>query len=160
MSYSFVTGNLLDSPADALVCTVNCVGTMGKGLALDFKQRWPDLFTYYRQCCKGIPGRANPEKAFRPAPGWVLPWSTDDGRLVFCAATKDHWRDPSQLAWVSLCLTNLVILCDRSPWTRSIAIPTLGCGLGGLDWTLVRPMIVRAFQDHPCHAYIYGEPGP
>jgi O-acetyl-ADP-ribose deacetylase (regulator of RNase III) len=112
-------GSIFDSTAAVLVCPVNCVGVMGKGLALEFKRRKPHACHDYFCACKiGV------------SAGDVL----DAGKVWF-AFTKDHWRDPSQIEWVEACLASIA---DAPP--ASIAIPQLGCGCGGLDWADVWPL--------------------
>ncbi|UJW28830.1 macro domain-containing protein [Saccharothrix sp. AJ9571] len=134
-------GNLLDDDAEALVNTVNCVGVMGKGIALAFKHRWPAMYaSYQEQCRRGL-----------VRPGSVRPWrgeargSRAGIPLIVNVATKDHWRDPSQIEWIDQALPQLVQLV-HSERIDSIAIPPLGCGLGGLDWAQVQPRIHRALE--------------
>lgn len=126
-------GSIFDSTAaDVLVCPVNCVGVMGKGLALEFKRRWPEMYREYKNVCEG---------------GWLLPggvwWWQDvavEETVIATAATKKHWRDPSERIWVEMCL---MAIKDRFGDMRSIAIPQLGCGCGGLDWADVWPLYER-----------------
>lgn len=158
--------NLLDDQADILVNTVNCVGVMGKGLALAFKQRFPDMFEDYRRACrKGTlrPGQmhvwANPH---HPANGLMSrsetnTWEqTHQGtpRLIVNFPTKDHWRNPSQLPWIQEGLVDLVHVAQTHD-IASIAVPPLGCGLGGLSWKTVRPMIEQTFTGLPLDVRIY-----
>lgn len=130
-------GNLLQAEVEALVNTVNCVGVMGKGLALQFKKAFPANCREYEAACKAgevIPGRMlvhdNGER--------VTP------RYIVNFPTKRHWKQPSRIEDIAAGLDALVAEVSRLG-IRSIAIPPLGCGLGGLDWNLVRPMIERAF---------------
>jgi O-acetyl-ADP-ribose deacetylase (regulator of RNase III) len=124
------SGDLLSSTADALVNPVNTVGVMGKGLALAFKKRFPDNFAAYRTAEVVI------GKMFvfeRPvAPRWIINFPT-----------KRHWREASRVEDVRAGLVDLVEQL-RQREISSVAIPALGCGLGGLEWTDVRPMIVNA----------------
>jgi O-acetyl-ADP-ribose deacetylase (regulator of RNase III) len=135
----FVTGNLLDAQVDALVNTVNTAGVMGKGLALQFKKAFPANFKAYEAAAKG--GLIEIGKMFvYDAGGIVLP------RYIINFPTKKHWRSPSKLEYIELGLGDLVrIIRDRK--IRSIAIPPLGAGLGGLAWRDVRPLIERGLAE-------------
>jgi len=140
-SIQIAEGNLLQARADALVNPVNCVGVMGKGLALQFKQAFPANFRAYQAACK----------AGHVQPGRML--IHDNGRLalpywIVNFPTKRHWRQPSQLQDVRDGLSALVADAQRLGM-RSIAVPPLGCGLGGLDWREVRPLIEHAFAALP-----------
>lgn len=131
-------GNLLDDPAQAHVNTVNTVGVMGGGIALAFKKRYPDMFAAYAaDCARGEVVTGLMHLWHNPGPG---------PRLVVNFPTKQDWRNDSELAWVVEGLTNLIDVL-RAEGVTSIAIPPLGCGLGGLDWAEVRPLIERAFND-------------
>ena len=142
MSVQVVKGDLLkQDDVDAIVNTVNCVGVMGKGIALQFKNKWPDNFKAYEAACKA--------KQVRPGKMFIF----DCGAIVrphFIVnfPTKDHWRGKSTMAFVRDGLVDLVAQIKRLN-IRSIAIPPLGCGNGGLDWNEVRPLIVAAFADLP-----------
>lgn len=134
----FVTGNLLDAKVDALVNTVNTAGVMGKGLALQFKKAFPANSKAYEAACKQ--GEVQIGKMFVfDAGGIVLP------RYIINFPTKKHWRSPSKLEYVEQGLGDLIeVIRDRQ--IRSIAIPPLGAGLGGLDWRKVRSVIERALS--------------
>jgi O-acetyl-ADP-ribose deacetylase (regulator of RNase III) len=139
------SGNLLESNAQALVNTVNCVGIMGKGLALQFREAFPLMYRNYRDDChNGL---------YHPGDVWGY---IDRPRdiFIFNVATKDHWRDPSQLAWIQLGIDGLKRRLLNSS-IKSVAIPPLGCGLGGLSWSEVRPLIVAAFQDLEIEVQLY-----
>jgi O-acetyl-ADP-ribose deacetylase (regulator of RNase III) len=134
-------GNLLTAEAQALVNAVNCVGVMGKGLALQFKQAFPANFKAYEAACAAgvvMPGRM----LIHDNAGLVQP------RWIINFPTKRHWRDPSRLEDIASGLKSLVADVQRLG-IRSIAVPALGCGLGGLDWLVVRPMIEEAFSALP-----------
>ncbi len=136
---TFKQGNLLDADAEALVNTVNTVGVMGKGIALMFKDRYPDLFKQYAAAC------ANKEVVT----GKVLPLATGElsgPRWVVQFPTKAHWRNPSRLEWVKDGLADLRRFVVREG-IRSIALPPLGCGNGGLDWATVRGVMQEALGD-------------
>lgn len=134
-------GNLLLADADALVNTVNCVGVMGKGLALQFKQAFPENFRAYANACARGEVQAG-RMHIHDNEGLVNP------RWIINFHTKRHWRDGSRLEDVASGLSALVADVQRLG-IQSIAIPPLGCGLGELDWTVVQPMIERAFEVLP-----------
>ncbi len=132
-----LNGDLLRDDAEALVNTVNCVGVMGKGLALSFKQRFPEMFHLYRTASHNNEVRI----------GRVHLWRNPSGRprVVINFPTKMHWRDPSQLEWVAAGLFDLARVI-RAEQLSSIAIPPLGCGLGGLHWQVVRRLMHDVLQ--------------
>lgn len=134
-------GNLLTAEVDALVNTVNCIGYMGKGIALQFKQAVPANFKAYEAACavgEVVPGRM----LIHDNGGLVSP------RWIINFPTKRHWRGKSRLEDVAAGLQTLIADVQRLG-IRSIAVPPLGCGLGGLDWAVVRPMIEHAFDALP-----------
>ena len=138
MTLLFKTGDMFSEPVDALVNTVNCVGVMGKGVALEFKRRWPANFKFYKAACD--------TKALNP--GTMLIFDTgrlfpsDGPRYLVNFPTKAHWRSPSKLEYVEHGLDALVREI-RTHGITSIALPPLGCGNGGLDWAEVRTLIER-----------------
>lgn len=126
-------GNLLDAGVEAVVNTVNTVGVMGKGIALMFKERYPDLFKAYVAACKA--GEVQVGRMF------VTPTNELTGpRWVIHFPTKIHWRNPSRMEWVESGLVDLVRVI-RGEEIHSIALPPLGCGNGGLEWAAVRARI-------------------
>jgi O-acetyl-ADP-ribose deacetylase (regulator of RNase III) len=132
-------GNLLDATADALVNAVNTVGVMGKGIALQFKQAYPANFRAYKEACHR--GEVRLGMMFTYETG--LP---DGPRYIINFPTKAHWRSRSKLTDIQSGLADLRdVIRERN--IRSIAIPPLGCGNGGLDWQDVRPLIIEAFAD-------------
>lgn len=137
----WATGNLLMADVEALVNTVNCVGVMGKGIALQFKQAFPENNRVYERACRA--------KQVRPGAMLVVP----TGRMVnpkyiINFPTKKHWKGKSRLEFVKDGLASLVdeVVSRR---ISSIAIPPLGCGNGGLEWSDVCPLIQEAFAPHP-----------
>jgi O-acetyl-ADP-ribose deacetylase (regulator of RNase III) len=126
-----LTGNLFESKAGSLVNTVNCIGIMGKGVALEFKKRYPAMFEdYARRCGLGQVRLGEP-----------YPYRDASGILIVNFPTKDHWRSPSRLADIEHGLDYFVQ--HHAEWDiRSVAFPALGCGNGGLDWQRVRPLMV------------------
>ena len=135
------TGNLLAADAEALVNTVNCVGFMGKGIALQFKQAFPLNFKAYEKACR----------AHEVQPGRMFIYETGsmvNPRYIINFPTKRHWRGNSRIEDIESGLKALIEDVKRLG-IRSIAIPPLGSGLGGLDWNVVRPMIEQAFIKLP-----------
>lgn len=134
-------GNLLEANAEALVNTVNCVGQMGKGIALQFKQAFPVNCQLYEAACKR--GEVVPGQMFIYDNGDIA-----NPRFIINFPTKQHWRGNSRLEDIAAGLQALVADVRRLG-IRSIAVPPLGCGLGGLDWNVVRPLIEQAFAPLP-----------
>lgn len=143
-------GNLLEADVDALVNTVNCVGYMGKGIALQFKQAFPANFKAYAKACEA--GQVVPGRMFIFDNGGLL-----RPRFIVNFPTKRHWRGKSRLEDIASGLKALVDDVQRLG-IRSIAIPPLGCGHGGLDWRVVKPMIEAAFAAVPEVRAILFEP--
>jgi len=134
-------GNLLEADAEALVNTVNTVGYMGKGIALQFKQAYPENFSVYAKAVRG--GEVQPGRMLVVPTGFVT-----NPRYIINFPTKRHWRGRSRIEDIETGLDALVLEIKRLG-LRSIAIPPLGCGNGGLDWKDVRPRIVRALDKVP-----------
>ena len=137
-------GNLFESKCSTIVNTVNCVGVMGKGIALDFKKRYPEMFMeYVLKCNRG-----------EVRPGLPYVYQNDDGTSILNFPTKDHWRSPSRLSYV----------IDGLDWfienykkynIESIAFPPLGCGNGGLSWDVVGPIMYQKLNSLPIQVEIY-----
>lgn len=139
----FLKGNLLDAPTEALVNTVNTVGVMGKGLALMFKEAFPDNFLAYAAAVKRDEVHVG-QMFVTFTEGTAL----DGAKWLINFPTKKHWRHPSQLSWVQEGLQDLRrVLSEKG--IRSIALPSLGCGNGGLNWAEVRPLIEHELSDLP-----------
>jgi len=135
------SGNLLEAECDALVNTVNTVGVMGKGIALQFKQAFPDNFREYQRACRS--GEVRIGRMF------VVPtYRLDRPRYIINFPTKRHWRQPSRLEDIAAGLPDLIaqVLALQ---LESVALPPLGCGSGGLDWNRVRPLVEEAFASVP-----------
>jgi O-acetyl-ADP-ribose deacetylase (regulator of RNase III) len=143
-------GDILKAKAEALVNTVNCVGIMGRGIALQFKQAFPENFKAYAEACKRN----------EVQPGKMFVYETGDlfiPRYLINFPTKRHWRGKSRIEDIEAGLADLTTLIhDRK--ISSIALPPLGSGLGGLDWKDVRPLIERAFEALPDVDVIVFEP--
>jgi O-acetyl-ADP-ribose deacetylase (regulator of RNase III) len=141
MAIKLKSGDLLKEKTDAIVNTVNCVGVMGKGIALQFKQRWPKNFKEYEAASKRE--EIKPGTMFISDLGeWAKP------RFIINFPTKVHWRGDSKLEYVEDGLRDLVkqVKCLG---IKSISLPPLGCGNGGLDWDDVKKLIFAAFEDQP-----------
>ena len=145
-------GNLLTADVDALVNTVNTVGVMGKGIALQFKRAYPANYQAYRAACER--GEVRLGRMFVVDSGVLGP-----RRYVVNFPTKQHWRSASRLPDIAAGLDDLVrVIADLG--ITSIAIPPLGCGNGGLDWADVRPLIEQAAERMPdVRAVIYPPTG-
>lgn len=145
------TGDILAADAEALVNTVNCVGVMGRGIALQFKNAFPENFRAYERACQA--GVVQPGRMFVFETGQLT-----NPRYIINFPTKRHWRGKSRIDDIE---SGLKALVDeiRKRRIRSVAIPPLGSGLGGLDWSDVRPRIVRAVNELPDVQVIVFEPG-
>lgn len=142
MSVITLQGDLLKQlDVDAIVNTVNCVGVMGKGIALQFKKKWPDNFEAYSEACKKKSVKLGRMFIFHAGP-LATP------KYIINFPTKDHWRGKSQIEFIREGLIDLVAQIKNLN-IASIAIPPLGCGNGGLDWRQVKPLIEQAFAGIP-----------
>jgi len=131
----YKSGNLLDDNVEALVNTVNCVGIMGKGVALQFKQAYPDNFKDYEKACKKKEVQLGRMHVFQTG-SLLYP------RYIINFPTKNHWRAKSELEDIKKGIEDL-IKTIRELKIKSIAIPPLGCGLGGLNWQDVRQILIN-----------------
>lgn len=145
-------GNILEADVEALVNTVNTVGVMGKGIALQFRQAFPANYDLYRRACKRS----------EVVPGRMLVVSThrlENPRLIINFPTKRHWKGKSKVEDIEAGLVDLVNVIKREH-ISSIAIPPLGCGNGGLDWDDIRPRILNALAAVPSvKALLYSPDG-
>jgi O-acetyl-ADP-ribose deacetylase (regulator of RNase III)/uncharacterized protein YwgA len=158
-------GDLFKSSAQTLVNTINCVGVMGKGIALEFKRRYPNMFKDYEQRCKkgevvlGQPYLYKPLAATQNNKGQYLLFAEeknypDSDKWILNFPTKDHWRSVAHL-------DNIIegvefLLAHYKKWgIRSLAIPPLGCGEGQLEWKVVGPTLFRYLSkmDIPIELY-------
>lgn len=135
----YTTGNILQSHAEALVNTVNCVGVMGRGIALQFKNTFPRNFEAYAEACKR--GEVQPGRMFVYETGFM-----HNPKFIINFPTKRHWRGKSRIDDIDAGLRALVEEA-RARGIRSIAIPPLGSGLGGLEWAQVRARIDAAMRE-------------
>jgi O-acetyl-ADP-ribose deacetylase (regulator of RNase III) len=138
-------GDIMLSECQTLTCPVNVVGVMGAGLAKTMAREYPGLLHAYRQACRS--------SKLKVTSLWV--YKLPDGRQILCFPTKKHWKDPSRIEWVE---HNLKLLSQS--WEElnitSLAIPRLGCGLGGLDWDKeVLPLVYKYLDKIPIPVYVY-----
>jgi O-acetyl-ADP-ribose deacetylase (regulator of RNase III) len=135
---TYKQGNLLTSEAEALVNTVNTVGVMGKGIALMFKEQFPDNMINYKKACK--------HKLVQVGKMFVTERQDSNPRWIINFPTKQHWRNPSKMEWIIEGLKNLHQFIQDNK-IKSIAIPPLGAGNGKLSWQDVRKQIESTLSD-------------
>ncbi|GAB3378559.1 macro domain-containing protein [Spongiibacter taiwanensis] len=136
---TYLQGNLLDAEVEALVNTVNTVGVMGKGIALMFKERFPQNMQEYAQACKA--GEVQTGRMFVTKTGELM-----GPKWVVNFPTKQHWKAKSKMEWIESGLEDLRRFIEENR-LQSIAIPPLGAGNGGLNWQEVKPLVERALGD-------------
>lgn len=141
-------GDMFESRCGTIVNTVNCVGAMGKGIALEFKKRYPEMYREYVDKCRL--GEVKPGKPYI--------YNNADGTRILNFPTKDHWRSPSRLSYVMDGLDWFVKHYEEYG-VKSIAFPPLGCGNGGLTWETVGPLMYRKLCDLPIEIEIYAPYG-
>lgn len=140
---SYVSGNLFEAPVQTLVNTVNTVGVMGKGIALTFRQIYPEMFREYRELCERGQLKIGSLYLYRT-----------ESRFVLNFPTKEHWRNPSRLSYIEAGLRAFVAMYEHAG-IHSIAFPPLGCGNGELDFALVRPLMERYLAPLPIRVLLY-----
>ena len=148
---TYKTGDLFTDDAQCLVNAVNCVSVMGAGIAKEFKRRLPEYFdAYVRYCKEGYLSKAgDAEDAMNDYwPGFP------NLRYIISAATKTHWRDKSTLGDIERVLKSIAECIDDKDMV-SVAMPALGCGLGGLSWTDVQPLIEQELGSVDCDIRVY-----
>ena len=148
---NFIVGNLLESEADCLVNTVNCEGYMGKGIAYQFKMKFPNNNRDYIKACKSKNLKIG-----------KLHYFYEDGKTIINFPTKDKWRQKSKIEYIESGLDELITLIPQLG-IKSIAIPPLGCGNGGLEWNKVKHLIIQKLKNlssdydfiiyEPSHSY-------
>jgi len=141
-----------------LVCPVNTVGVMGKGLALQFAERFPGLLPRYKWRCN-VTYPHDPSYRFRAGMTWLCRsggWNPEWDKWIICFATKGHWRVLSELEYIETGLQKIARLYEIQGIT-SIAFPKLGCGLGRLAWPDVKLLFDKYLDliDIPVEVYIY-----
>jgi O-acetyl-ADP-ribose deacetylase (regulator of RNase III) len=145
----FKQGNLFDENAEAVVNTVNCVGVMGKSIAVQFKQAFPENFAQYKRACTG--------KAVQPGRMFIVRTGRLFPQYIINFPTKRHWKEKSRLEDIKVGLVALVAE-TRKLVIKSLAIPPLCCGNGGLAWSEVKPLTEEAFSILPDVRAIVFEP--
>ena len=137
-------GDIFDSECSTIVNTVNCVGVMGKGIALEFKKKYPEMYLdYVKKCNAGLVKTGEP-----------YIYENDDGLKILNFPTKDHWRSPSRLSFVVEGLEWFVKNYEKYQ-IDSIAFPPLGCGNGGLTWDVVGPIMYQKLSGLPISIEIF-----
>jgi O-acetyl-ADP-ribose deacetylase (regulator of RNase III) len=146
----YVEGNILEADVQALVNTVNTVGVMGKGIALQFRKAFPEMFEEYERACTA--GKVETGRMHVYDRGSLF-----NPRYIINFPTKKHWKGKSRIADIQAGLQDLIRQVKALGIT-SIAVPPLGCGHGGLDWSEVQPLIVEAFEELPDVRVLIYEP--
>ena len=144
----YVKKTVFNMKSDALVNTINCDGVMGAGLALEFSLRYPNMFKQYEKDCKN--GKVKV--------GEIITYK-DSGDLIINFPTKDHWKYPSRVSWISSGLDYFVN--HYKEWgIASVSIPPLGCNYGGLDFEKeVKPLMDNKLAKLDIEVYICLDPG-
>jgi O-acetyl-ADP-ribose deacetylase (regulator of RNase III) len=146
--FRVLIGDLFESQAQVLVNAVNCVGVMGKGIAVQFKKRFPAMFEDYARRCD--------QKLVRTGEPYL--YRDISGAQIVNFPTKDHWRSPSLLVDIERGLDYFA--ARTAAWgVASVALPSLGCGNGGLEWSKVGPLIYRKLQCLPIDIEVYAPYG-
>jgi O-acetyl-ADP-ribose deacetylase (regulator of RNase III) len=140
---TYLKGDLLSSPAQVQVNTVNVVGVMGKGIALQFKNKYPEMFSAYQRMCENHILDTGKLYLWKSPEKWVLLFPT-----------KKHWRNPSKIEYIESGLKKFVDNYEQLG-IESIAFPRLGCGNGNLDWAIVKPLMEKYLKPLPITVYIY-----
>lgn len=139
----YLGGDLLEDDADVLVNTINCVGAMGAGIALQFKNKFPLNFLRYQQNCRI--GKIKPASLFK---------YKESGQMIYNLATKDHWKDATRLSWIVKGCENIRKEIQENN-LNSIAIPALGCNNGGASWPKVKNILESRLSGLDCEVRIY-----
>lgn len=145
---TYVRTNLFDSPAQTLVNTVNVVGVMGKGIALQFKERYPEMFKAYKKLCDSRSLDVGKLHLWRASDHWVLNFPT-----------KTTWRQPSKLEYIEAGLETFA-RSYKQMGISSVSFPPLGCGNGNLDWADVRPMMEKYLAKLEIPVYVHDRQVP
>lgn len=154
MPIQFVTGDLFANryKAEALAHGCNCQGSMGAGIAVGFRERYPDMYAEYRRRCKAEPREFNLGDAFL--------WKCEDRPWVFNLGTQEGvWRARASYEAIEAALAKMGKKANREG-IQSIAIPRIGAGHGGLSWRKVRAIVERVFADWTGTLYVYEEYAP
>jgi O-acetyl-ADP-ribose deacetylase (regulator of RNase III) len=150
----YVSGDLFANRhnAQALAHGCNCQGSMGAGIAVGFRARYPEMYEEYRRRCKATP------RQFNVGDAWL--WKADGRPWVFNLGTQeDYWRSRATYKAIESALTSMKTQADAEG-VRTIAMPRVGAGYGGLSWNKVRAVTERVFADWPGTLYVYEEYQP
>ena len=128
---NFVKGNIFLSNDEALINPVNIVGVMGKGLALQFKEKYPLNFKLYQNACKKH--KIQIGKTFT---------TRENNKIIINFPTKKHWRNPSKIEYIDSGLDSLILILQQNN-IKSVSIPPIGCGCGGLNWNDVKQLLIQ-----------------
>ena len=140
---NYFKGSLFESPAICLVNAVNCGGVMGAGIALEFKKRYPKMFSEYRKLCE--------RKIIKT--GEMNYYKEDGETKIVNFPTKDHYVFPSKIEWIEQGLIHFLETYEEQGIT-SVAFPKLGCGKGGLNWEDVKPLMEKYLSKANCEVFI------
>lgn len=141
----YIHGSMFDAPFNILVNPVNCVGIMGKGLALQFKEQYPAYFAHYKKVCDtGL-----------LQPGKLMLTRVESGIGILTFPTKLDWRDPSRIEYIEAGLKKFASWAPSNIGAMTVAWPKLGCGCGGLNWNDVRPLMCKYLQPLDATSYIF-----
>lgn len=140
---AYVKHSIFESSAQTLVNPVNTVGVMGKGLALSFKKRYPEMFEEYKRLCAAAWLKPGHLHLFRTGDCWILNFPT-----------KEHWKDSSRIQYLDSGLGRFASRYAAHGIT-SVSFPMLGCGNGGLDWGMVQPLMEAHLGPIPIPVYIH-----
>lgn len=136
MSIEYKNGNMFDEPTEAIVNTVNCVGVMGKGVALEFKNRWPENYRAYKELCDKNLLVTGQMFVFQN----ISMFDNGSHKYLINFPTKKHWRSKSKISYIEEGLDALILEITKLK-IKSVSLPPLGCGNGGLEWSDVKTLI-------------------
>ena len=139
----YTKGNIFEAKAEALVNPVNCVGSMGAGLAKQFASRFPGMLPPYEEACD--------QNKLQPGGIWVY---RAKGVDILNLATKDHWRHESKLEWIDRGIEALADLIETNSY-QSVAVPALGCGFGRLKWEDVKYLIKLHLEELDANIFVF-----
>lgn len=140
MNIKLTSGDILKSNCDAITIPVNCVGVMGKGLAKTFALQNLGAEQFYKKLCH--------DKILKIGYPVIIENSLNKKQYFIFFPTKQHWKNNSQISWILSGLTNLLDQIKNNKNIKSLAIPKLGCGLGQIDWNVLRPQIINIFNSY------------
>lgn len=146
MKIIHTSGDLFLSGADALINACNTKGIMGAGIALEFKNRYPLYFYTYKKACREGNMRVGKVHVYRHG---------EYPRYIISFPTKDHYKDSSLLTYIESGMKSLVKCVNTVGDIKSVAVPPLGCGLGGLSWKDVEPLIVSELENIETNTIFY-----